>query len=87
MRDTRSFKIKKILRKAYPKAKFRVRIEKGSLSEAIYVKTDLIHHNGLFENDKTLEIKKIIIKYQHVAIDEFGEILGGGNTFLFIMKL
>lgn len=93
MRDTRSTEIKRILRKAYPKAQFKVWIHKYSMGESIYVRTDLIKKDSTGlptieeSNEYTKAIRKLLSGYESIDRDQWGEILGGGNTFLFIQGL
>jgi len=76
------------LKKKYPKAQFRVWIHKYSMGEAIYVKTDLIQNRGIDATSETaLTIRRLLREYESVDHDEWGDILSGGNTFLFIEKL
>ena len=111
--------IKKILKKHFPKAKFKIKTRNSSLSKSIYIYTNLIQdydyirlkelelklqNEGLIdeESKEYHEIKKIVeqnkatqqkIKtilkdFWYVDYDKFtGEILGGGNCFLFVERL
>jgi hypothetical protein len=102
MRDTRSYEIKRIIKKAFPNAIVKVFIDKYSMGESINIRTDLIKRTivadprgygtvGYFtdevkENLKHLEL--LLKDYQSVDRDEAtGEILSGGNTYLFIDEL
>jgi hypothetical protein len=100
MRDTRSTEIKKILKNAYPEAQFRVRIHKYSMGESIHVNTDLIKREKVSEefgvdiigySKKATEvlghIETLLRGYESIDRDQWGDILGGGNTFLFIEEL
>jgi hypothetical protein len=98
MKDTRSTEIKKILKKEYPGAKFSVRIDKYSMGESINVRTDAFHIdqvadprgygyiNQASEKDAAIRtnIKELLAKYEDIDRDQWGEILSGGNTFLFV---
>lgn len=105
MKETRSFEIKKILKKEYPDNQFKVRIEKYSMGETIRVYTDRVIE---FENKKAEyqmnedekqerqeitelnhkiknEIQALLKDFSHVDRCEItGEILSGGNTYLFV---
>lgn len=98
MNDTRSTEIKKVLRKFYPNATFKVRIHKYSMGEAIYVSTNAFKIDQVpdprgygyvmqaSEQDTTTRnhIKKVLSDYESVDRDQWGEIMSGGNTFLFV---
>lgn len=101
MRDTRSQEIKKILKTEFPNAKINVRIHKYSMGESIYVSTDLIEwirhtEEGVpgYTQSKTEQsrenettIKDLLKNFESVDRDQWGEIMSGGNTFLFIESL
>lgn len=101
MKDKRSFEIKRILRFRYSEAKFKVRIDKYSMGETIYINTDLIKRQriddpsgyGYIETfteeskDRLREMNQLLKDYESVDRDESGDILSGGNTFLFIEAL
>jgi hypothetical protein len=102
MKDTRSNEIKKILKKEFPEAKVRVRIHKYSMGESIYVNTDLIewvkvvdesNYTGFSQRkteqsrDNESTIKDLLRSFERVDRDQWGDILSGGNTFLFIESL
>jgi hypothetical protein len=100
MRDTRGSEIKALLKKNYPGAKFSVRLDKYSMGESINVHTDLLvrekieYPTGGFTygySDATVakmrEIKSLLSEYESVDRDQYGEILSGGNTYLFIEPL
>lgn len=98
MRDTRGSEIKSLLKKHYPNAKFSVRLDKYSMGESINVHTDLIvrerieheggYHEYKYSNEtvaKIREIESLLSSYKHIDRDEYsGEILSGGNTYLFV---
>ena len=99
MRDTRSYEIKRILKKEFPNAKVNVYISKYSMGESINVKTDLVPREKLVDpsgygyTEKITDIglinlnrmKMLLREFESVDRDEAtGEILSGGNTFLFI---
>lgn len=102
MRDRRSTEIKKLLKRFYPNAKFNVYIHKYSMGESINVRTNAFkidqipdprgygYINQTSEQDQTTRdhIKRVLKDYESVDRDEgTGEILCGGNTFLFIETL
>lgn len=101
MRDTRSTEIKKLLKGFYPNATFNVRIHKYSMGESIYVSTNAFkidqvpdprgygYINQASEQDQTTRthIKKVLGEYESVDRDQWGDILSGGNTFLFVESL
>lgn len=101
MRDSRSHEIKKLLKKHYPKATFRVRIDKYSMGESINVATDAFkidqvpdprgygYVNQISDVDELIRghIKQLLHSYESVDRDQWGEILAGGNTYLFIDTL
>lgn len=100
MKDTRSQEIKKLLKVDFPEALFRVRIHKYSMGEAIYVKTNLVKREQLRvefnvpvighteETKNNIQtIKEKLTKYQSIDRDQWGEIMSGGNTFLFVEEL
>ena len=117
MKDRRSIEIRKILKKHFPQAKFRVKIEKDSLSEAIRIYTDLledftneeievidqarftqtienveVYEKAIEKEKKNEEIRQkihqLLRDFESVSYDEVtGEILGGGNTYLFVEPL
>ena len=102
MRDTRSFEIKQLLKKYYPNAIFKVKIDKYSMGESINIRTnafkiDLVPDTqrgfGMMykasEQDSTTRdhIKNILAKFEDIDRDEQGEILSGGNTFLFVGEI
>ena len=68
--------IRKELKGTFPKQKFTVRNRGGSMSDAIHVGwTDGVAHN---------KVKEKIRKFSKIDYDDAsGEILGGGNTFVF----
>lgn len=100
MRDKRAYEIKRILKKAYPEATFRVKIDKYSMGESINVYTSLIddirgmtekekidykiNNNSEPYNDLLTCLRKELKGYENIFRDEItGEILSGGNTYLF----
>ena len=101
MKDNRSIQIKRLLRQHYPDAKVRVKIQKYSLGESIHVYTDLMPQRPWTANYNDPEMQEYKIKWQsvkdelekllkdfsHVDRDDFGNILGGGNIYLFIEPL
>ena len=101
MRDTRSTEIKKLLKKFYPNAIFNVRIHKYSMGESINVSTNAFKVeqvpdprgygfiNQTSEQDACNRdhIKKLLSEYERVDRDQWGDILSGGNTFLFIESI
>lgn len=101
MRDQRGYEIKKLIKSKYPKAQVRVRIDKYSMGESINVNTDLVKRDrqpdprgyGYIEpftkeGKENLDALNVLLrKYSRVDRDEFGDILSGGNTFLFIEAL
>lgn len=99
MRDTRSYEIKKLLKKFYPNAKFEVKINKYSMGESINVRTNAFKIDQIpdprgygyvmqaSEQDATTRdhIRKVLSDYESVDRDPYsGEILNGGNTYLFV---
>ncbi len=98
MRDTRSHEIKKLLKKSYPNATFKVFIDKYSMGESINVRTDAFKIDqapdprgygyvmqATEENDQIRKnIKSLLSEYESVDRDQTGEILSGGNTYLFV---
>lgn len=98
MRDTRSYEIKRLLKKHYPNAQVKVRIDKYSMGESINVKTDAFvigkkpdprgwgYVYDVTDKDEKIRqnIKKLLSCYESVDRDQWGEILSGGNTYLFI---
>lgn len=102
MEDTQSMEIKRLLKKVYPTAQFQVWIHKYSMGESINVRTDLIKSEKVADagsytgySAQTTEegkkhrgvIEKLLSKYKSVDRDQWGEILSGGNTFLFVGEL
>jgi hypothetical protein len=101
MKDTRSFEIKKLIKKHYPNAKVSVRIDKYSMGESINIQTDLIKRERIedprgygytepFTEESKANLAKlnsILRTYESVDRDENGDILSGANTFLFIEAL
>lgn len=101
MKDTRGFEIKKLLKSKYPNNQFRVRLHKYSMGESIYVNTDLIVRQRIPDprgygytepftdesNKRMAELKELLRDYESVDRDQWGEILSGGNTYLFIESL
>src|SRR5687768_6554665 len=101
MRDARSTEIKKLLKKYYPNAQVKVRIHKYSGGESINVRTNAFkieqfpdptgygYINRPSEQSQTNRdhIKSLLSSYQSIDRDEWGEILSGGNTYLFIDEL
>lgn len=100
MRDTRSYEIKRIIKKEFPNAKVSVYINKYSMGESINVKTDLVVREKVTDPDSYTgyrmkltdlgqlnlnTLKHLLRDYESIDRDEAtGEILCGGNTFLFI---
>ena len=96
MKDTRGYEIKALLKKHYPGAKFSVRLSKYSMGESINIQTDLlkrdlVDHGGYSSYEysketiaKMNEIKALVKGYESVDRDQYGEILSGGNTYLFV---
>jgi len=77
MRGTEVAKlIRKELKGTFPKQKFSVKTRGGSMSDAIHVDwTDGVATN---------KVRKKIDKFKNIDYDDAtGEILGGGNTFVF----
>ena len=101
MRDIRAFEIKKQLKKYYPNAKFKVWIHKYSMGESINVRTNAFkidvvpNPNGygytreISKKDEETRnhIKALLRSYESIDRDQWGEILSGGNTYLFIEEL
>ena len=104
MKDKRSYEIKTVLKKYYPEAIFRVKIDKYSMGESINIKTDLkkeypddVDFRNLTpeclaikeHNEKiTQEIETLLKDFWHLDRDPItGEILAGGNTYLFVDSL
>ena len=67
MRDKRSYQIKKILKNKFPDSKFKVKIDKYSMGESIYIYADLIKQipNGFFD----LEWKRRV--GEHLSAEEY----------------
>ena len=100
-RDTRSNEIKKLLKKEFPFAVFTVKIDKYSMGESINVRTNAYHTDVLpdprgfgyireiTKENKAIKnkIHELLYKYESVDRDQWGEILSGGNTYLFIEEL
>ena len=97
MKDTRSYEIKRIIKKEFPQAKVRVHINKYSMGESINVDTDICTrelvldefgrstHPYTEQGKKNLDkLRELLHSYESVDRDQFGEILSGGNTYLFI---
>lgn len=101
MKDTRSYEIKKLLKKYYPNATFKVSINKYSMGESISVRTNAFKVNEvpdprgygyvieLSEQDQGNRdhITKLLRDYESVDRDQWGEILSGGNTYLRVETL
>ena len=101
MRDTRSYEIKKLLKKYYPNAKFEVRIDKYSMGESINIRTNAFKIDQVpdprgygyvmqaSEQDATTRdhIQKVLRDYEKIDRDQWGEILSGGNTYLFVQDM
>ncbi len=98
----RSTEIKKLLKSEFPDAIFKVRIHKYSMGESINVNTDLLQREKVEDTGSYLgysmkmtdqskrnleQIKNLIGDHEHLDRDESGDILSGGNTFLFIETL
>jgi hypothetical protein len=101
-RDNRGTIIKGIIKKAYPSATVRVRLDKYSMGESINVRTDAFkidqvadprgygYINDISEKDKAIRdnIKRLLSEFESIDRDSAtGEILSGGNTYLFIGEL
>jgi len=104
MRDQRSQEIKKILKKCYPDAQFKVRINKYSMGESIHIYTDLLiilpnkpveeytekenierEKSMAFNQTERERIQNLLSEFSHIdRCDITGEILSGGNTYLFV---
>lgn len=99
MRDNRSFIIKQLLKKYYPNAKFEIRISKYSMGESINIRTNAFKIdqvpdprgygfiNQASEQDATTRthIKGLLTGFENIDRDPgTGEVLCGGNTFLFL---
>ena len=65
--------LRKELKQTFPETKFNVRIERYSLGESI----DVFWAKG----PEKSEVDKILSRYQDVAYDNFGDVLGGGNRY------
>lgn len=118
-KDSRSFEIKKILKRWRPQSFFSVRIHKYSMGESIRVKTNLLkqttaegyhescrlnrqeelsdeqykvaaaYRKAVVHNHKVEEgVRGLLRDYESVDLDPVtGEILAGGNTYLFVERI
>ena len=101
MRDTRSTEIKRLLKKYYPNAQFKVQIHKYSMGESINVRTNAFkieqipdprgyeYITRVSEQSQTNRdhIKSLLRSYQSIDRDQWGEILSGSNTYVFVDEL
>jgi len=86
---TKTNEMKKALKKKFRNAKFSITHKYGGYSDSYNVRTDLLDNKD-FEESKPIikEIEKIVGKYESIDRDErTGEILAGGNTYIFVSKL
>ena len=71
--------IRQDLKKTFPNIKFSVRSDVYSMGSSIN-----INYSGDIERS---EVEKVVQKYEQIDRDQYGEILSGGNMFVFVNKL
>lgn len=83
-RDNRSTVIKHLIKEVYPDARVKVKIDKYSMGESINIWTDLMNEVYVNRSDTEMELRSILTGYESIDRDDFGDILSGGNTYMFI---
>lgn len=74
-----TFKLKKELHSRFPKYKWFVREQRGGLSWAYNV-----YSSPVLDSSEDEKLRLFLSKYESIDRDEAtGEILGGGNTYVF----